>query len=411
MDIVRFILEVAEISGADHRIVNHKNANGQSPLMVAARSGSIALCELIVAHGGIFGAVDNFGSNCLHFAASSSESECLGYLLEVGGEDYIDFVNDYEESPLFVAVKAKALECTEVLLMRGAHVTSDVLELASGYRDLGYMDLLLDFLEASSYGSSVDEGHTTGKSNPTDEGRGSMPTSPYGLNGNLYSPIAIEKPGAIQSAERTGREYYHNTVRKESTWQDPRWQRPPAIEPLHLCGDNAAVDHRPSKQVLAQRPGTTSISMSTPGQTRAITTTTAESDSDRAKVEARNILLDTMRKKTETSQQRAEASSQPRMESLEPNQSNVRAREVTAVSQVEKTSHGKHVASSISAPMEPRLPLGDKGNLVSNSMLDRNSVQPSQIKSKTQNADASTLHTREGKFRATFGEFLGKEGG
>ena len=124
--IVRFILEIAEISGADHRIVNHKNTSGQFPLMVAARCGSTALCELIVAHGGIFGAVDDSGSNCLHFAARSSEFECLGYLLDVGGEDYINDENNSGESPLFVAVKAKAFECTKVLLMSGALVTSDV---------------------------------------------------------------------------------------------------------------------------------------------------------------------------------------------------------------------------------------------------------------------------------------------
>lgn len=405
VDIVRFILEVAEISGADHIIVNQKDASGQSPLMLAARCGSTALCELIVAHGGIFGAVDDFGSNCLHFAAGSSEFECLGYLLDLGGEDYIDFANNSGESPLFVAVKAKAYECTKVLLMSGALITSDVLELASRYRDLGFTDLLLNYLESS--GSSIEEGYTTGQSNLTDDGNQSKRVSSYETSKNLCSPIAVERSicqpaegavfchdGVLWQIHYTsyGHAYYYNTVRKESTWQDPRCQTPPAIKPLNLRSGNVAEEHRPSKHFPGLRPGTTLISTSTPGQTRAITTTAAKSASDRAKEEARNILLETMRKKTDTSL-RANKWTQPRKESSDKNQSQVRAS--TAVSQTSGSKHVTTTASSVSAPMELRSPLVEKGNLFSNSMRDRTSEQLSRTKSRTQSVDADTSLGKE----------------
>ncbi|EJK43802.1 hypothetical protein THAOC_37716, partial [Thalassiosira oceanica] len=379
VDIVRFILEVAEISGADHIIVNQKDASGQSPLMLAARCGSTALCELIVAHGGIFGAVDDFGSNCLHFAAGSSEFECLGYLLDLGGEDYIDFANNSGESPLFVAVKAKAYECTKVLLMSGALITSDVLELASRYRDLGFTDLLLNYLESS--GSSIEEGYTTGQSNLTDDGNQSKRVSSYETSKNLCSPIAVERSicqpaegavfchdGVLWQIHYTsyGHAYYYNTVRKESTWQDPRCQTPPAIKPLNLRSGNA------KRVLLPQR---------LPSRLRT-----------EQKKKREISWLETMRKKTDTSL-RANKWTQPRKESSDKNQSQVRAS--TAVSQTSGSKHVTTTASSVSAPMELRSPLVEKGNLFSNSMRDRTSEQLSRTKSRTQSVDADTSLGKE----------------
>eukprot|EP00956_Cyclotella_meneghiniana_P045214 scaffold359150_cov83-Cyclotella_meneghiniana.AAC.1 len=68
--IVKLLLDTAEPSGADRLISNHEDDNGEAPIHVASRCGSVKIMELLLTHGAQLGLVDRRGRTCLHCAAS-----------------------------------------------------------------------------------------------------------------------------------------------------------------------------------------------------------------------------------------------------------------------------------------------------------------------------------------------------
>ncbi|KAL3764020.1 hypothetical protein ACHAW5_005104 [Stephanodiscus triporus] len=157
--ICNIILETAAHSGADRVIVNHEDENGEAPMHVAARCGSIEILELLVAHGANLGLIDGRGRTCLHLSAQSGHDSCLTYALDSGADDYLEVFSDDGFTPLHLAVRANKTECVQILLEAGANVSAitdsgqNVYNLASKQERI--MRLLLDY--DASDGESCNE--------------------------------------------------------------------------------------------------------------------------------------------------------------------------------------------------------------------------------------------------------------
>ena len=164
--IVKLILETAETSGADKVISNHEDENGEAPIHVASRCGSIDIMELLVMHGANLGLIDGRGRTCLHCAAQAGQAECLLFALDCGADEYIEAFSNDGFTPLHLAVRTNKTDCVLVLLQAGADVSTEtmsganVYNLASKQRCERLMKLLLEY-DVSSASEGEDSYYDT----------------------------------------------------------------------------------------------------------------------------------------------------------------------------------------------------------------------------------------------------------
>ena len=95
--------------------VNATNAAGESPLMLAAIKGEVALSRRLLERGA---RLDLPGWTPLHYAASGPSTELVALLLERGAS--IDAVSPNGSTPLMLAARYGAIDSAELLLARGA---------------------------------------------------------------------------------------------------------------------------------------------------------------------------------------------------------------------------------------------------------------------------------------------------
>ena len=163
VSIVRLILATAEPSGADEIIVNHEDEQGEAPIHVVARCGSIEIMELLLSHGANLGLIDGRGRTCLHCSAQAGHASCLSFALDSGADEYIEVTSNDGFTPLHLAVRANKTECVEILLEAGANVSAEtasglnVYDLASKSRSERIMQLLLEYDVSEGESCSYDE--------------------------------------------------------------------------------------------------------------------------------------------------------------------------------------------------------------------------------------------------------------
>lgn len=129
--IVQLILDCAAPTGLDGVISNHLDCNGEAPIHVACRCGSIQILERLIVGGAQVGVIDARGRTCLHLAAQQGNVSCLLCVLEAGGDEFIEVRCADGWKCLHLAIRANKIECVRVLLQTGAKVSLDATELAS----------------------------------------------------------------------------------------------------------------------------------------------------------------------------------------------------------------------------------------------------------------------------------------
>ena len=95
--------------------VNRLNANGESPLMMAALKGELALAEVLVKRGAD---VNKTGWTPLHYAASNGHVAVIKMLLE--NYAYIDAESPNGSTPLMMASLYGSLDAVKLLVDEGA---------------------------------------------------------------------------------------------------------------------------------------------------------------------------------------------------------------------------------------------------------------------------------------------------
>ena len=71
---------------AAQALVNVKNKNGETPLILASREGNNEFVALLVAHGADVNLVDNFQQTALYYAGERGYNEIVETLLMAGAE-------------------------------------------------------------------------------------------------------------------------------------------------------------------------------------------------------------------------------------------------------------------------------------------------------------------------------------
>ncbi len=156
------ILESMEHSHADRIVTNHADENGEPPLHVAARCGSIEIMELLILHGANLGLVNGLGKTCLHYASQFGHASCLALALDYGADEYLEMLSHDGYTPLHLAVRSNKAECVKLLLESGADVSAEtasgqsVYGLASQQRNGKILALLDEYDDLSDEDSFSD---------------------------------------------------------------------------------------------------------------------------------------------------------------------------------------------------------------------------------------------------------------
>eukprot|EP00985_Skeletonema_marinoi_P010141 scaffold4781_cov141-Skeletonema_marinoi.AAC.6 len=246
--IVELILDCAAPSGCSEVIVNHTDANGEAPIHVASRCGSVDILTLLMMHGANVGVVDARGRTCLHLAAQQGQVACLLCVLEVGGDEFMEVRDDEGWKCLDLSIRANKMECVQVLLQTGAKVSADAIELAT--KKPKVLKLLLEYTADTDGSIDTEEDEI---SSGSIESRGGTIFS--GLDTFIASPelrqfrtplstedkidreeeeeIDMERDHQFSQNDETwtiyftedGYRYFYNNDRDYSTWDDPRSKR------------------------------------------------------------------------------------------------------------------------------------------------------------------------------------------
>ena len=243
--IVQLILDCAAPTGLDGVISNHLDCNGEAPIHVACRCGSIQILERLIVGGAQVGVIDARGRTCLHLAAQQGNVSCLLCVLEAGGDEFIEVRCADGWKCLHLAIRANKIECVRVLLQTGAKVSLDATELAS--KKPRIFKLLLEY--TPDVDESIDSYEGNESCSSSIESRGSTIFS--GLNTYITSPelnqfqtpmsteyVALDRDEYDAGSQFSygdevwticltddGETYYYNNDSRYSTWEDPRHNR------------------------------------------------------------------------------------------------------------------------------------------------------------------------------------------
>lgn len=95
--------------------VDRVNASNETPLMMAALRGNVALAELLIARGA---AVNRAGWTPLHYAATGPRTPMVALLLDKGAA--LEALSPNRSTPLMLAARYGPESNVELLLARGA---------------------------------------------------------------------------------------------------------------------------------------------------------------------------------------------------------------------------------------------------------------------------------------------------
>ncbi len=121
-DVAAIILRAAAQSDADHMIVNLTNEEKKAPLHIAAARGDTALIELLLEHGASVETKDDLDQTAIHVCAGAGHRDCLGVLLDQGGDHLLEVPDLGGNTALHHAAQGGHWHCTKVLLENAADV-------------------------------------------------------------------------------------------------------------------------------------------------------------------------------------------------------------------------------------------------------------------------------------------------
>jgi ankyrin repeat protein len=113
------LLSVTTVS-AQKQGVNHRNADGSTPLQWAVYNGDIAEVRRLLKAGADVSAANNYGATPMTLAAEVANTDILKLLLEVGAN--VDSPNPEGQTALMAVARTGKLEAAQLLLDRGATV-------------------------------------------------------------------------------------------------------------------------------------------------------------------------------------------------------------------------------------------------------------------------------------------------
>ena len=94
---------VKDMIGKDAALVKAKDANGRTPLHIAAANGAVAMAELFIEKGADVGEKDLLGNTPLHAAVDGDQKNLVELLIAKGAE--IDSFNGDRHTPLMLAAR------------------------------------------------------------------------------------------------------------------------------------------------------------------------------------------------------------------------------------------------------------------------------------------------------------------
>lgn len=118
---VQGIVEELVLSGAD---VNSVNKHGESPLFLASRQRLPKVVEFLLSKGADPAVVTRRGQSVLHAACQNGSSTCLSHLLNTNSVSHLVTTSDRDgRDPFHYAVHSGSIDCCELLLNNGDHLT------------------------------------------------------------------------------------------------------------------------------------------------------------------------------------------------------------------------------------------------------------------------------------------------
>jgi ankyrin repeat protein len=103
--------------------VNDKDAQGNTPLLLACRAGNLELAEMLVLLGANVLAENNTGDTSLFLACRAGKLELAKMLVGAGAD--VNAANDRDDTPLLAAFGAGNVELAEMLVSKGANVKAE----------------------------------------------------------------------------------------------------------------------------------------------------------------------------------------------------------------------------------------------------------------------------------------------
>lgn len=100
--------------------IDHKDADGYTPLMIASSLGKVQFVRFLIYNGADVNARSKNGLTALHRAAQDGRTDVIAEL--IGGGAYINMPDQDGFTPLMVAVMAQQRFCVEFLVKHGANL-------------------------------------------------------------------------------------------------------------------------------------------------------------------------------------------------------------------------------------------------------------------------------------------------
>eukprot|EP00117_Sycon_ciliatum_P021223 scpid19736/ scgid18665/ Transient receptor potential cation channel subfamily A member 1 homolog len=116
-DIVAYLLE------KDKDLLQVRDKDGYTPVLVAAARGYYQLIGVFHSHQGSVREKDSREATCLHLAVQNGNMKCVKRLLELSGRELINEVDRDEASPLHFAAQSGSVMLCELLVNNGADLT------------------------------------------------------------------------------------------------------------------------------------------------------------------------------------------------------------------------------------------------------------------------------------------------
>lgn len=111
---VKFLFENGKVD------LNAVDADGNTPLMFAVKSGKREVVEYLLKKGAQIDYIDNFGVSPLHLATRKNCEDLVYLLLEYGAN--INLCDNYNQTPIFDAVMENNPKMIELLFVNGANI-------------------------------------------------------------------------------------------------------------------------------------------------------------------------------------------------------------------------------------------------------------------------------------------------
>jgi len=137
------------VKANDVVLINTKDADGRTPLHIAAANGSVAMAELLIEKGADLGKKDLFGNTPLHSAVDGDQKNTVEILIAKGAE--IDSFNEARHTPFMLAARNTGnVDIGRMLLRSGADLNtkdnfdSRPLNWSAFFGHREFIDFLLD---------------------------------------------------------------------------------------------------------------------------------------------------------------------------------------------------------------------------------------------------------------------------